>query len=529
MLNEVKSQFLSGKTITILFLILNSQFLIGQTHFQRTMGGTADDNARSIIRTTDGGYAVAGSTVSFGAGGNDFYIVKLDTYGTLQWSRTVGGTLNDMGYSIVQTTDGGYAVAGSTISFGAGLRDMYIVKLNGSGALQWSRVVGGTGEDFAYSIVQTTDGGCAVAGHTLSFGAGNYDIYILKLDASGTLQWSRAIGGSSLDQAYSMVRTADGGYALTGYTFSYGVGLADFYVIKLDAIGTLQWMRTAGGTSYDFAYSIIQATDGGYAAAGYTQVGQLFDMYIVKLSASGTFNWSRTIGGTSDEVANSIIQTTEGGYAAAGYTNSFGAGGEDVYIVRLSSGGALQWSRTVGGATGGDYAFSIIQTTDGGFGVAGHTYSFGAGLNDMYIVKLDAVGNTCGNFTPPTSTVTTPTPTLNSPTPTITIPTPTTTSPTSTTSTGGTVTPLCFIGIQPISNEMPASHQLYQNYPNPFNPRTEIKFALPKESLVKLLIYDARGREIETLVNEQLKPGTYEVSWDGANFASGVYYYRLTA
>jgi hypothetical protein len=502
-----------------------------QSQFQRAIGGTNNDDAWSIKQTTDGGYAVAGETNSFGAGSYDMYIVKLDGSGTLQWSRTVGGTGYESVSSIIQTTDGGYAVAGYTSSFGAGSNDMYIVKLDANGTLQWSRTAGGTGGDLAWSIIQTTDGGYAVAGQTNSFGAGSYDMYIVKLNASGSLQWSKTVGGTNYEEARSIIQTTDGGYAVAGYTRSFGAGNDDMYILKLDASGSLQWSRTVGGTNYDYAFSIIQTTDGGYAAAGYTNsfgAGN-DDMYIVKLDGSGSLQWSRTVGGTYEDYALSIIQTTDGGYAAAGYTVSFGAGSNDMYIVKLDGSGAVQWSRTVGG-TGTDYASSIIQTTDGEYAAAGWTYSFGvgAGYTDMYIVKLDASGNTCGNSTSPAS-ISGAGGTSTNPSPIVTTPASTVTTPSPTTSTGGTLTTICVIGIQPISNEIPSDFKLEQNYPNPFNNSSKFLVRISKLSRVKISVYDMLGREVGALVNEELKPGVYEVEFDGTNYPSGVYFYQLSA
>jgi len=499
--------------ILLTLLTINCSLLTvnAQSQFQLAIG---TGYAHSIIQTTDSGYAVAGYE-NLG-----MYIVKLDGNGTFQWSRTVGGTGDDYALSIIRTTDGGYAMAGFTNSFGAGNGDMYIVKLDASGTLQWSRTVGGNNPDYAYSIIQTTDGGYAVAGRTQSFGAGNQDMYIVKLDGSGTLQWSRTVGGTGEDGASSIIQTTDGGYAVAGYTFSFGAGLNDVYIVKLDGSGTLQWSRTVGGTGYDYASSIIQTTDGGYVMAGYAGSG---DFYIVKLDGSGTLQWSRTVGGTGNDFANSFIRTTDGGYAVAGVTNSFGAGGDDMYIVKLDSSGTLQWSRTVGGANY-DRASSIIQTTDGGYAVAGWINNF-----NKYLAKLDGSGNTCGNSSSPPSISGTHG-TLGSPTSIVNSPTSIVTSPTSLTNTGGTLTIICtIVGIQPVSNEIPSSFELYQNYPNPFNPVTKIRFALPKSSFAKLVVYDGLGREVAMLVNEQLNPGSYEVDWEASNYPSGVYFYQLTA
>ncbi len=401
---------------------------------------------------------------------------------------------------------------------------------------QFQRAIGGTDDDYANSIIQTTDGGYAVAGTTRSFGAGNDDFYIVKFDGSGTLQWSRTVGGTNVDEARSIIQTTDGGYAVAGFANFFGGGLVDFYIVKLAGSGTLQWSKTVGGTNWDYGYSIIQTTDGGYAVAGFTSssITGPTDMYIVKLDAGGNLQWTRTVGGTNFDEAYSIIQTTDGGYAVAGLSRSFGG----MYIVKLDAGGALQWSRTVGG--GVDQAYSIIRTTDGGYAVAGTTGSFGAGGYDMYIVKFDASWNTCGNTNSPSSTVGTGG-TLGSPTPIISQIDPTVTTPTPPTNIGGTVTTLCFVGIQPNSNEIPASFALHQNYPNPFNPNTKIKFDVPQFPLIKgggaerrglfvsLKIYDLLGSEVAALLNEQLTPGTYEAEWNASNYPSGIYFYTLTA
>jgi hypothetical protein len=515
--------------LTIIICILSVQVSTSQSQFQRTIGGTSEDRAHSIMQTTDGGFVVAGYTTSFGAGNTDMYIVKIDSGGTLQWSKTMGGSGNEWAWSMIQTTDGGFAMVGGTNTFGAGGYDLYIVKLDGSGSFQWSKTVGGSGNEYDHScIIQTTDGGFVVAGLTTSFGAGGADMFIVKLDINGTLQWSKTVGGTAADYIYSIIQTTDGGYIVAGSTNSFGAGNTDMYIVKIDSGGTLQWSKTMGGSGYDLAYSIIQATDGSYVVAGYTNsVGAGdYDLFIVKLNTGGTLMWSKTIGGTGDDKAQAILQTTDGGYVIAGNTASFGAGSSDFYIVKLDAAGILQSSKTIGG-TGNDVAYSIKQTTDGGYIVAGSTNSFGAGNLDMYIVKIDGSGIICGNSFSPTSisgtggTVDIPPFTTASSTPTI-------ISPTSLISTGGTVTSVCsLVGIQPISNEIPGKFSLSQNYPNPFNPVTKINFNIAKTGFVSLTIFDALGRKVETLVNQEMNAGSYGIDFNGSKFVSGVYFYRL--
>jgi uncharacterized delta-60 repeat protein len=350
--------------------------------FEKTIGGSGLDEAWSIIQSSDGGYAIAGYTSSFGAGGRDIYVVKLDSAGNVQWTKTIGGSNDDEARSIIQSSDGGYAVAGYTIDTVSWDSDIYIVKLDSAGNVEWTETIGGNSWDEARSIIQSSDGGYAVAGYTIDTVSWDSDIYIVKLDSAGNVEWTETIGGNSWDEARSIIQSSDGGYAVAGYTSSFGAGGADFYVVKLDSAGNVQWTKTID-RSWDFANSIIQSSDGGYIVAG--ESGG--DFYVVKLDSAGNVQWTKTIGGSSPDYAHSIIQSSDGGYVVAGRTESFGAGGVDFYVVKLDSGGNVMWTKTIGGIYG-DLANSIIQSSDGGYVVAGRTNSFGAGYYDIYVVKL---------------------------------------------------------------------------------------------------------------------------------------------
>jgi hypothetical protein len=365
-------------------------------HFCKAIGGPEGEWSHSIIQNSDGGYAIAGYTRSFGAGDRDVYVVKLDANGNLQWTKTIGGPKDDWGESLIQTSDGGYVIAGSTYSFGVGLSDVYVIKLDANGNPQWTKTIGGPKDDRGFSLIQTSDGGYAIAGETESFGAGRKDVYVVKLDANGNLQWTKTIGGENWEAGHSLIQTSDGGYAIAGETNSFGAGDYDVYVVKLDAKGNLQWTNTIGGKSDDWGFSLIQTSDGGYAIAGtpYSFDAEDWDVYVVKLDANGNLQWTNTIGGPSYDGGESLIQTSDGGYAIAGDTFSFGAGEKDVYVVKLDAKGNLQWTRTIGGK-GWDSGRSLIQTSDGGYAIAGDTFSFGAGKSDVYVVKLDKNGDAC--------------------------------------------------------------------------------------------------------------------------------------
>jgi hypothetical protein len=369
--------------------------LVSQNLFARTYGGTGYDEAESIIQTSDGGYAVAGRTTSFSTGDYDLLVLKLDPAGNLIWARTFGGTSGEGACSITQTLDGGLAVAGYTNGFGAGTDDFIVLKLNNAGNLIWARTFGGAGSDMAYSIIQASDGGLAVAGRTNSFGAGSIDFLVLKVDSLGNLSWAKTFGGTDAEMAYSMIQTADSGYAVAGCTRSFTAGDYDFLVLRLDTAGNLIWSRTFGLIDQDLLYSITRTTDGGFTVAGqYEGSGSQNRLVVLRLDPAGNMIWLRTFGAFSNwyDVAYSVIQTSDGDYAVTGWTYDFGAGWEDFFILKIMPDGSLRWARTFGG-TGYDEARSIIQTTDGGYAVAGYTPSFGAGNRDFLVLKMDTSGN----------------------------------------------------------------------------------------------------------------------------------------
>jgi uncharacterized delta-60 repeat protein len=362
----------------------------------KTYGGPNWDEAYSIQQTTDGGYIVAGRTHSFGAGYADIWVLKLDPNGDVQWQKTYGGPDWDTAYSIQQTSDGGYIVAGMTESFGAGYADIWVLKLDSNGDVQWQKTYGGPGNDGAYSIRQTADGGYIVAGETTSFGAGNFDMWVLKLDQNGNIQWQKTYGGPYGDRAYSIRQTADGGYIVSG-EYSFGAGYVDIWVLKLDSNGNVQWQKTYGGPDWDTAYSIQQTSDGGYIVAGWTASfgAGVSDLWVLKLDPNGNIQWQKTYGGSANDRAESIQQTTDGGYIVAGWTYSFGAGNFDMWVLKLDQNGNIQWQKTYGGPYG-DVATSIQQTSDGGYIVPGWTASFAVGVSDLWVLKLDANGDIVG-------------------------------------------------------------------------------------------------------------------------------------
>ena len=386
------------------------------TDWSRTYGGAGNDGAYYVIQTSDEGYALAGFTTLNSTNNHDFWFVKTDSLGTTKFSKTYGGNGIDDAYSVIETADGGYAMTGFTNSSGsAGNYDGWLVKLDSLGNMQWSKTYGGTTADDLYIVIQTDDGGYAMAGYTTSFGAGAADGRLVKVDSSGNLIWSQTYGGTDVDDITSMVKTNDGGYALVGFTRSFGAGRTDFWLVKVDSEGVLQWNQTYGGAGDDSAHAVVQTSDGGYALAGSTTSfgSGNSDFWLLKVDSQGNMEWNKTFGGTGTDNAVSLVKTSDGGYALAGYTNSLGAGNNDVWVVKTDSFGNLVWSQTYGGASA-DYAYSIIQVSDGGYVLAGNTASFGAGSTDIYLVKIGTeIPGSLLTASPTASPTNPPTPTIS--------------------------------------------------------------------------------------------------------------------
>jgi len=350
---------------------INTLSLPPTTEWNKTYGGAAAEVAHSVVQLPGqyGGYVLAGTTFSFGAGAGDFWLVKINPAGNTEWSKTYGGANSEeAAWSVVWTSDGGYALAGYTLF---GNMNTWLVKTDSNGNMQWNKTYGAPNHNWAASMVQTFDGGYALLGSIMTL-PGTPDFRLVKTDSNGNMQWSKTYGTLyGFDYGFSVVQTGDGGYAIAGSGFAN--------LVKTDANGTLLWSQSYGGA----ADSLVVTSDGGYALAG--SFGG--DFWLVKTDSNGNMQWNKTYGGAGDEKAHSVVRTFDGGYALAGYTYSYGAGSSDFWLVKTDSNGNIEWSRPYGG-TGSEEAWSVIQTSDGGYALAGYTYSYGAGSSDFWLVKL---------------------------------------------------------------------------------------------------------------------------------------------
>ncbi|MFA6596487.1 MAG: hypothetical protein WCS69_02110 [Ignavibacteriaceae bacterium] len=389
--------------ISALFLLLligcseksgNPLVPTSERNFSKTIGeSNSDDFGESVIQTSDGGFIVAGITSLFDSGQEDVYLVKANASGNKVWAKTFGGSCSDVGHSVQQSSDGGFIIAGSTSSFGAGNSDIYLIKTDVNGNKVWEKTFGGANEDWGSSVQQSSDGGYIITGSTRSFGAGQADVYLIKTDISGNKIWEKTFGGSRSESGNSVQQTPDGGFIIAGYAV-LDTGATDVYLIKTDLSGNKVWEKTFGGSTDDISYSIQQTSDNGFIVVGYTWstgAGQ-DDIYLIKTDANGNLIWERAVGGSGADFGIYVRQTSDGGFIIAGGTMSYGAGQVDVYLVKIDASGNKIWEKVFGGRDR-DEGHSVQQTSDGGYIITGYTKSFGAGYSDVYLIKTDSEGN----------------------------------------------------------------------------------------------------------------------------------------
>ena len=341
-----------------------------------TFGSSKPEAAYSVIQTIDNGYAVVGYTYH-SSGWCTLWIVKLDASGNKQWNQTLDDHAIESPYLLIQTSDGGYAIAGSNAYYSAGYNDFKLFKTDSSGQVQWSKTYSGGGDERAYSIVQSSDEGYAMAGYTWS-SSGSPTFWLVKVDSSGEEQWTQTYDYSDFSTgANCVIATNDGGYALAGYV-ALAEGREDFRLVKTDALGNLQWNQTYGGSDKDVAYSIVQTADGGYAFAGYSGIDNIRgDFYLVKTDSAGKVIWDRSYGDVYEELgAYSLVSLNDGGFALAG---GLGLGDQmnavrDFLLIRTDASGVQLWNQTYGGSSD-DYATSMIKTNDGAYALLGPTES----------------------------------------------------------------------------------------------------------------------------------------------------------
>jgi hypothetical protein len=374
-------------TINLTIYICNAQII-----FEKAFGGNNNERGVSILQTVNEGYVIAGNTDSVGTSGADVFVIMTKVNGDTLWAKTYGSSGDDFLTSIKSTISGGYIISGYTNSISGNGYDAFLLKIDENGAQSWSKCFGGGGDDKGTDVVQNANMQYVLAGSTTSYGAGGMDVYLIATDCNGNLLWSNSFGGSSDDSGNSIVLTSDGGYFISGETKSFGTN-TDAYLIRTDVNGNKIWTKAVGGNGSDHATSGIQTADGGFAFTGMSQSWGTGtgDVYVVKTDSLGEVFWTKITGGADADLGNSIKETADGSFIIAGETQSFGSNG-DIYLVNLSSYGSIEWTRIFGGF-GIECGKSIITTFDGGYAIGGTTTNAANGL-DLYLVKTNANGKT---------------------------------------------------------------------------------------------------------------------------------------
>ncbi len=312
-----------------------------------------------------------------------------------------GGALDDFGRDIEQTLDNNFIITGFTNSLGAGGSDYYLAKVDLQGSVIWEKAYGGSGNEFGRDVIATPDGGYALLGYSGSFGAGIENVYLVRTDANGDTLWTKTYGGTVRNHGFAMDINTDGGFIITGYTNSTGAGSDDVYLIRTDLNGDTLWTKTYGANRVDRGYAVRQTNSGGFIVAGYTNsfspnpANPNYDIYLLNVDANGDTLWTKRWGGINNDRGYAVQQTTDNGFIVVGYANSFGAGQSDVYIIKTDSLGNTLWTKTYGGSTY-DYGYAVRQLSDGGYIISGETESFGNAnfQPDMYALRLDNLGDT---------------------------------------------------------------------------------------------------------------------------------------
>ena len=562
--------YLSGSFILLNAIKLHSagdRDNILQQSWSTYYGGSDIDYVVGMVSSTSGDVVITGVTRSLdfpvtsgafqtaNAGDTDLFIAKFNSLGQRQWCTYYGGSSSDEGRGIMIDPQGNIIVVGVTKSFNfpvspgaqqinyAGNYDAFILKFNSAGQRVWSTFLGGSGEDRCMTVAADNSGNVLISGYTNSsnfpvgpaafqpYNAGDYDAFIAKVNSNGQRMWSTYYGGSYADAADGITIGNSGTLVFTGYTLSTGfpvtpggfqtfnAGCTDAFFVSFDTAGNRLWATYYGGTDYDYGYGGVSFdNNNNLFACGWTKsvnfpvtnnAFQLsnaggYDAYLIKFDSYGNRIWASYYGGSNDDKGEGVISDNSGNIFFTGFTNSINlpiisgalqttnAGGNDAFIVKFDGSGQ-RISATYYGGTSEDLCHVISTGCQGGIIVGGRTLStnfpisnncfqnHNAGLSDGFVSSLNGA----------------------------------------------------LIGINIIGENLPIDYNLYQNYPNPFNPITRIKFDIPAVGQrhafdVHLIIYDILGREIAVLVNEQLKAGTYEVDFDGANYPSGVYFYKLT-
>ena len=460
----------------------NQSFFNENIIWSKTFGGENSEGAASVIQTSDGGFVMCGYS-NIPNNNSNLLIIKTDNEGNEQWNYAFGGEGWEAGKSICETSTGDFVATGYSTSEGAGLQDVLAIKVSSGGELIWNKTFGGPGLDIGFSICETSDEKLLICGYTESFGAGMDDIYVLKLNENGDEIWNETYGGSESDLGRKIIELSDGNYAIIGTLgYSQGNGIRDVLLVKTDANGNIIWTQTYGVTNdYQDAFSVKETSDGGFiiAAQSHIQAVDLLDAYIIKTDSDGNLTWDYMYEGTDSfyDYAKDVVETANGNFLICGHTKNNENRINQAFIFLVDQDGNEIWAEEYGDI-GSDWTNSICSTSDGNFVLAGHTSSYGSGKHDAWLFKLQ--------------------------------------------------NHLTFVE----NNPNPQRTHLFQNIPNPVKSTTAIKLTIHENRGGTLAIYNSNGVVVKSFGN--LGKGSHSIVWNRADnnnskVLSGLYYLSLEA
>lgn len=439
------------------------------------------DECSDIVEKSDGGFVLAGFTLAGEELQEEFYLLETDNTGFHVNDLTIGGAGMDMASSIVMTETGDYLVGGWSSTVSAGEQDMYLAGVSGIGLNeQWHHTYGGASQERCISMIRNNQNEIIMAGYTSSFGEGSGDFWMVCVNQAGDSLWSRTYGSVENDECAAIIQTADGGYVLAGQTSSYGSGDWDFWLVRTDQSGLVLWAKSYGGAERERCYDVVETSDGGFLLAGETRSfgagGN--DAWIVRTNSYGDSLWSHTFGGTADDGFQSICLRSQNGAILGGYTDSFAEHNSDMWMVRVDGNGNRLWDRTFCGRSNlsWDECSVVKATADGGFVLAGYTgYAPGSWQDaDFILVKTDADP----------------------------------------------------MEIEHSPSLIPSGFAL-QVFPNPFNVTSTIGLTVPTNQGMRLSVYNIQGQLIRDVVHGPIGIGTHYLTFDGDGLSSGVYFVNL--
>ncbi len=373
------------------------QFVADEVKWAKRIGGFGTDGFRAVIETTDDGFLMTGYTFSHGSGNSDVLVVKTNGVGDMEWYKTYGGNGTEYGYGCVEVTDG-YLITGYTTSYGAGSKDVYVIKIDFKGNEIWSGTYGGKSWDVGLSSCESDDG-YIICGFTHSYGRGEEDIFLVSTDRHGNQLWSKTYGGERFEAGSSIYRLDDGNFIIGGTTGTFGGGNSDMYLVKVDEKGNELWTKSIGGemnsilpeaspTPTDWCYQLKPSSGQGFIMVGYSNARDIMNALVVKTDGDGNLIWGQNLGnGKFYDYGWSVAESPNEEFIICGASKSVKQN-NDIFLVKIGKKGDVIWQKTIGTEYGSDWGSAVCITKDGRIIVAGHTNSFGSGTYDAFLMEL---------------------------------------------------------------------------------------------------------------------------------------------